>query len=55
MKTTTFDIKDSVFDKDTEAIMYVTKDIYTDWYITVIPVITFTCDLKIQKRIMNGY
>lgn len=46
LKTIAFDIKDSVFDNDTEAIMYVTKDIYSDSFIVSIPVITFSCDVR---------
>ena len=45
LETIAFDIKESVFDNDTEATMYVTKDIYSDRYIISIPVITFACDI----------
>jgi hypothetical protein len=49
MKTIAFDIKDSVFDNDTEAIMYITKDIYSDRYIIAIPVITFAWDIRMER------
>lgn len=49
MKTIAFDIKESVFDNDIEAIMYVTKDIYSERYIIAIPVITFACDIQIEN------
>jgi hypothetical protein len=42
LKTVAVDIKHSVFDNETEAIMYVTKDIYSDSFIVAIPVITFS-------------
>jgi hypothetical protein len=44
MKTIAIDIKHSVFENDTEAIMYVTKDNEEDptQYIFAIPVITFS-------------
>lgn len=45
MRTIAFDIKHSVFDNDTEAIMYVTKDIYSESYIIAIPAITFSWDI----------
>ncbi|MFC3882426.1 hypothetical protein ACFOU2_02355 [Bacillus songklensis] len=49
MKTMAFDIKDLVvFDNDTEAIMYVTKDIYSDSYIIAIPVITFAWVIRTE-------
>lgn len=41
LNTKSYNIKDSVFDGETEAIMYITKDIYLDAYIVAIPVITF--------------
>jgi len=47
MKTIAIDIKHSVFENDTEAIMYVTKDIYSDRFIIAIPVITFSWDIEI--------
>lgn len=42
LNTKSYNIKDSVFDGETEAIMYITKDIYLDAYIVAIPVITFS-------------
>lgn len=47
LKTIAIDIKHSVFKNDTEAIMYVTKDIYSDRFIIAIPVITFSWDIEI--------
>ncbi|MFD2446702.1 hypothetical protein ACFSO7_22440 [Bacillus sp. CGMCC 1.16607] len=49
LKTIVFDVKDSVFNNDTEAIMYVTKDIYADRYIVAIPVITFSWDINFEN------
>lgn len=46
LKTIAIDIKHSVFKNDTEAIMYVTKDIYSDRFIIAIPVITFSWDIE---------
>lgn len=42
LKTKWCDIKDTVFDNETEAIMYITKDIYSDSYIVAIPIIIFS-------------
>jgi hypothetical protein len=51
MKTIAIDIKHSVFNNDTEAIMYVIKDDYEweDSYIIAIPVITFSWEIKDQR------
>jgi hypothetical protein len=51
MKTIAIDIKHSVFENDTEAIMYVTKDNYEweDSYIIAIPVITFSWEIRNER------
>ncbi|WP_163531454.1 hypothetical protein [Halobacillus ihumii] len=48
LKTIATDIKHSVFDNESEAIMYITKDIYSDGFIVSIPVITFSCDIATE-------
>lgn len=48
LKTIAIDISQSVFDRDTEAVMYITKDIYSDSFIVSIPVITFSCDIATE-------
>jgi hypothetical protein len=45
LKTIAIDIKHSVFENQTEAILYITKDIYSDSFIISIPVITFSSDI----------
>lgn len=45
LRTITIDITHTVFENDTVAIMYVTKDIYSDSFIIAIPVITFSFDI----------
>lgn len=47
MQTIAFDI--SVFLNDTEAIMYITKDIYSDRFIISIPVITLSFDVRMNN------
>lgn len=42
LKTTWVDVTKTVFDNETEAIMYVTRDYHNDSYIISIPVITFS-------------
>ncbi|MCM3364300.1 hypothetical protein ACFSVM_24495 [Paenibacillus shunpengii] len=49
MKTIAIDIKHSVFENDTEAIMYITKDIYSDSYIVAVPVITFSWEVADER------
>lgn len=49
LTTIAIDIQHSVFDNQHEAIMYITKDIYSDSYIISIPVITFSFDI-VQER-----
>ncbi len=49
MKTIAIDIKHSVFDNETEAIMYVTKDIYSDSFIVAIPVIMFSWEVAGER------
>lgn len=49
LKTVVFDIKHSVFDNETEALMYVTKDIHDDCYIIAIPVVSFSWEVKTDK------
>ncbi len=48
MKTISIDIKESVFDDETEAVMYVTKDDEADaeTYVFAIPYITFSWTAK---------
>jgi len=45
LKTIAIDIKHKVFDNETEAIMYITKDIYSDTFIVSVPVYTFSFDI----------
>lgn len=45
LQTIAFDLKDLVFDNETEAIMYVTKDIYAEGFIIAIPEISFSCQI----------
>jgi hypothetical protein len=54
LKTMAIDIKHSVFDNETEAIMYVTKDIYSNSFIISIPVITFSWRIW-EDRIEKDY
>jgi hypothetical protein len=49
MKTIDIDIRHSVFENETEAIMYVTKDIYSGSFIFSIPVITFSWEVRDQR------
>ena len=49
MKTIIVDISHSVFENDTEAIMYVTNDIDSDNFIIAIPVITFSWEVSSEK------
>lgn len=49
LETIAFDIRHSVFDNETEAIMYVTKDIHSDRFIIAIPVITFAMDISMEQ------
>lgn len=49
MKTIAIDIKHSVFENETEAIMYVTKDIDSDSFIIAIPAITFSWEVRDEK------
>lgn len=46
IKTIAIDTTHSVFDNDTVAIMYISKDIYSDSYIVAIPVITFSWEIR---------
>jgi uncharacterized membrane protein len=50
LKTIAVDIKHSVFENKTEAIMYITKDIYSDSFIIAIPVITFSWDIREESQ-----
>lgn len=49
LKTIAIDIKLSVFENETEAIMYITKDIHSDSFIIAVPVITFSYEIRDQK------
>jgi hypothetical protein len=46
MKTIAIDIKHSVFNDETEATLYITKDIYSDSFIVSVPVITFSYQIR---------
>lgn len=46
LKTIVIDVKESVFDNETEAILYVTKDIYSDSFIIALPAYTFSWDVR---------
>lgn len=45
LEARSYDIKESVFNGDTEAIMYVIEDIYNESFIVSIPVITFSMSI----------
>lgn len=45
LRTIAFDIRHSVFENKTEAIMYITNDIHSDSFIIAIPVISFSVDI----------
>lgn len=45
LKTIAIDIRESVFENESEGILYITKDIYSDSYIICVPVITFSWQL----------
>lgn len=49
LQSLAIDIKHSVFDNDTEAIMYITKDIYSDSFIIAIPAITFSWQIEDER------
>lgn len=49
LKTMVFDIQHSVFDNDTAALMYVTKDIHADSFIISVPVVSFSWEVKTDK------
>jgi hypothetical protein len=55
MKTVAIDIRESVFDNDTEAVMYVTSDWDSDQYIFAIPVITFSWSAKDEEELERFY
>lgn len=46
LKTIAIDIRESVFENDTEGILYITKDIYSDAFIVSVPVYTFSSDVR---------
>jgi len=54
LKTIAIDIAHTVFDNDTEAILYVTKDIYSDSFIVSIPILTFSYEIWEDNKEM-GY
>jgi hypothetical protein len=51
MKAIAIDIKESVFDNETEALLYVIKDVYEaeNTFVFSIPVYTFSWDVKTEK------
>lgn len=51
MKTIAIDIRHSVFENESEGIMYVIKDVYAEptQYIFAIPVITFSWNVESEK------
>jgi hypothetical protein len=46
LKTIAIDIRESVFENDSEGILYITRDIYSDSYIVSIPIYTFSYQLR---------
>jgi hypothetical protein len=46
LKTIAYDITQSVFNNDTEGMMYVTKDIYSDSFIISVPVFSFSSSVR---------
>lgn len=53
LKTKWVDIRETVFDNETEAIMYITKDYHDDSYIIAIPVITFSWEIASKQDYDN--
>ena len=50
LKTIAIDIRESVFENDTEGILYITKDIYSDSYIISVPVWSFSAILSYESE-----
>ena len=50
LKTIAIDIRESVFENDTEGILYVTKDIYSDSYIISVPVWSFSAIVSYESE-----
>lgn len=57
MKTIAIDIRESVFDNETEAIMYVTKDdeVEPSQYIFAIPCISFSWSAKDESELNSFF
>lgn len=57
MKTIAIDIRESVFDNETEAIMYVTKDdeVEPSQYIFAIPSISFSWSAKNESELKSFF
>lgn len=53
MKAKAIDIRESVFENETEAMLYVIKDVYAadTTYIFAIPLYTFSVDVKNEKEL----
>ena len=50
LKTIAIDIRHSVFENDTEGMMYITKDIYSDSYIISVPVWSFSAIVSYESE-----
>ena len=50
LTTIAIDIRESVFENDTEGILYITKDIYSDSYIISVPVWSFSAILSYESE-----
>lgn len=46
LRTVAIDIRESVFRNESEGILYITKDIYSESYIISVPVITFAWEIS---------
>jgi hypothetical protein len=50
LKTVAIDITRTVFDNHFDAVLYITRDIYSDSYIISLPVLTFSWQVWDDKR-----
>ena len=50
LKTIAIDIRESVFENNSEGILYITKDIYSDNYIISVPVFNFSSSVSYKSE-----
>ena len=50
LKTIAIDIRESVFENNSEGILYITKDIYSDNYIISVPVFSFSSSVSYESE-----